>query len=138
MVMKTGLFTLVFAIFVTLNVNGQNKKNVVENNIHKVTVYEDKADKAGGESIESVTIFNEDGEITEEIEYNSEGEIKKHIKYTFDDENRKIKETHLDAKGKTEKVYEFKYSGSLKTERTEYDDKGKIVCKKRYVYEMKK
>ena len=112
----------------------QGKTTRRENEIKTITVYEQKADRGKYETIESVTIFDKKGNTIEEKEFNKEGKFKKHMKYEYDSESRKIKETELDESGKILEIVEYKFDGDLKTERITYNDKGKVIAKKRYVY----
>jgi hypothetical protein len=155
-------FLTIFTIlFICCNgIYGQKKKSALRNNLKSLVVYEQKYDKATGKPVkDSEAKFDTQGNVVEEIEY-EDNKISKHVKYDFDDAGKKIKETELDATGKTSKIteykyddngkkiketeinssgkpykiIEYKYDGDLKTEKVVYDGNHKIKSKKTYQY----
>jgi hypothetical protein len=115
--------------------SAQKKKIISERNVHQVVTY--KYDyKSGKEkkTIESETIYNDSGNITEKKEYDSEGKLKEHIKRTYDDYGNLIKEITYDANDKLIKTEEYKYDEDLVIEKATYDANGKIKSKKTYTY----
>jgi hypothetical protein len=129
---RTAMVLIVLAW--PLLVFGQDKK-AAANKLKSITVYEQKYEKGPGKSIiESVTKYDQSGNITEEIEYKL-GKVDKHYTYEYDGDNNKIRETEFDPAGKKIKVTEYKYSNNLRTERTVYDGNKQILSKKTYKYE---
>jgi hypothetical protein len=145
----------------SVNIQAQKKKSAARNNLKKVVEYEQKFDKLSNKPVkETETMFDEKGNIIEEIEYdedkisshkkyvydengnkakemelNAAGKITKTIEYKYDSEDRKIKEIETDASGKPYKISEYKYDGDLRTEKTVYDKNNKIKSKKTYQYQ---
>ena len=60
--------------------------------------------------------------------------MSKHVKYQYDQDNNKIKETELDAAGKTTKTTEYKYEKGFRVEKVVYDSNKKIKSRKTYQY----
>jgi hypothetical protein len=126
------VFLMIFSL--PFMVSAQEKK-AMANKLKSITVYEQKFEKGAGKVlIETVTKYDQAGNIIEEIEYKL-GKIDKHFLYKFDDVNNKILETELDASGKKTKVTEYKYANSLRTEKTVYDGNNQVLSKKTYKYE---
>jgi hypothetical protein len=113
----------------------QNNK-AVTNKLKSITVYEQKFDKgtAGKTMIETVTRYDQAGNIIEEIE-NKQGKVDKHITCKYDSDGNKIQEIDYDPSGKKMKVTEYKYSNNLRTEKTVYNANNQVVSKKTYKYE---
>jgi len=111
------------------------EKKAMANKLKSITVYGQKFEKGAGKVlIESVTKYDQTGNIIEEIEYKL-GKVDKHFLYKFDAANNKILETELDASGKKIKITEYKYTNNLRTEKTVYDGNNQVVSKKTYKYE---
>ncbi len=128
-----GIFA-VFIILTAFEANAQDKKTVKEQKIKQVTVYEEKSGKGSSEKIESITVFDKNGNVVEEKEFNSEGKLKKHVKTIYNENGHKIKETELDESGEIIEVTEYKYKDGLKIEKTTKNKKGEILETKRYEY----
>jgi hypothetical protein len=128
---------LIFTIFLcgSMVLSAQEKK-AAANQLKSVTVYEQKYDNgiAGKAMVESVTRYDQAGNVIEEIEY-KQGKITKHTTNKFDVANNKIEETELDANGKKVKVSVYTYNKNLRTEKVVYDAGNKIIMKKTYKYE---
>ena len=146
---------LIFALIMlcSASVYGQKKKRILRNKIKTIIVYEQKGTAQAQK--ESETSYNTQGKISEEIDYD-EGKVQDHIKYEYDEEGNLVKETHLDASGKTVKTIQFsynasgqaikeietnssgktfktieyKYDGELKSEKDVYDGNNKLKSKK--------
>jgi hypothetical protein len=112
------------------------EKIAAENKLKTITVHEQKWDDgvAGKILIESVTRFDQSGNVIEEIEY-KQGKVVKHFTYKYDAANNKTHETELDAAGKKIKVSVYVYSNGLRKEKTVYDGNNRILSRKTYKYE---
>ncbi len=132
--MKKFAFVLMIMVWPFL-LTAQEKK-AINNKLKSVTVYEQKFEKgdAGKVLVESVTKYDQAGNIIEEIEY-KQAKVDKHFLYKYDAANNKIQETELDPAGKKIKVSEYRYANNLKTEKTVYDGNGQVLSKKTYKYE---
>jgi len=133
--MKKAVIFLIILVWPVL-VFGQDKK-AAANKLKSITVSEQKFEKgaAGKATVESVTRYDQAGNIIEEIEYKL-GKVDKHFTYKYDASNNKIQEVELDASGKKIKVAEYKYdSNNLRTEKTVYDGSNQILSRKTYKYE---
>jgi hypothetical protein len=114
----------------------QKKKTVLEKNIRSVTVYNEDYVKNNGRQVkDSYTRYDADGNVVEEIEYDEYGKEKKHVLYEYDKQGNKIKETTLTPKGTPATITEFKYENGLKKEKIVYNGSGKMILRKKYVYE---
>ncbi len=130
-------YCAIFFILITLNLFSQKKKTVVQKNIKSVTEYNEDYLKNNGRSVkESFTKYDEGGNVVEEIEYDEYGKEKKHILYEYNEEGDKIKEIKLTPQGTKASITEYKYENGLKKEKIVYDGKGKIVLRKKYIYEF--
>lgn len=135
--MKTHVLLMSLLIcFSTQLLNAQKKKTVQEKHIRTVTVYNEDYEKNNGRQVkDSFTKYDEEGNVVEEIEYDEYGKEKKHVLYEYDKEGNKIKETNLTPKGTKASVIEYKYENGLKKEKIVYNSSGKVIFKKKYVYE---
>jgi antitoxin component YwqK of YwqJK toxin-antitoxin module len=108
----------------------------VSNNLKKMTVYEQKAEKGvmGNSQIESMVRYDKSGNVIEEIEY-KQGKIDKHFLYKYDASNHKIEETELDPSGKKIRLTIYTYNKDLKSEKAVYDANNQLISKKTYKYE---
>ncbi|HOK51912.1 MAG: hypothetical protein WHT29_01665 [Bacteroidales bacterium] len=114
----------------------QKKKTVQEKHIKSVIVYNEDYEKNNGRQVkDSYTRFDEEGNVLEEIEYDEYGKEKKHVLYEYDKDGNKIKETNLTPKGNKASVIEYRYENGLKKEKIVYNGSGKVILKKKYVYE---
>lgn len=133
-------FTVLFLMMLMiLSASAQKKNTVKRNNIKSVTEYKQDMEKSNAPKIkEAYTLFDDEGNVLEEINYDAVGKVKTHLKYQYNSDNNKIKETEIAPDGKIIKVTEYKYDGDLKTERNIYDGAGKLKSKKIYQYELTK
>lgn len=118
--------------------HAQKKKTVIEKQIRAVTVYNEDYEKNNGRPVkDSYTRYDEQGNVLEEIEYDEYGKERKHVLYEYDSEGNKTKETNLTPKGTKASVIEYKYENGLRKEKIVYNSSGKIVLRKKYVYEFR-
>ena len=132
--MKRFAVVLLIMAFPLL-LSAQDKK-AIANKLKSITVHEQKYEKgeAGKVLVESVTKYDQAGNVVEEIEY-KQGKVDKHMTYQYDADNNKILETELDAAGKKIKVTTYKYTNKLRTEKIEFDGNRQLLSKKTYKYE---
>jgi hypothetical protein len=134
-----NIYFFVLACFLVLSVSAQKKNTIKNNNVKSVTVLQQDIEKANGPQVkESYTLYDDQGNTLEEIEYNKTGMVSSHMKYVYNSDNNKTKEIEIGANGKVIKTTEYKYSGTLKTEKDVYDANGKLKSKKNYQYEYLK
>jgi hypothetical protein len=132
---KLGIVLIIMVL--PFSLMGQDKK-AVANKLKSITVNEQKFEKgvAGKVMVESVTKYDEAGNVIEEIEY-KEGKVTKHLTYRYDAANNKIQEIEQDPSGKKIKVTEYKYNSSnLRTERIVYNGNNQVLSRKTYKYEV--
>jgi hypothetical protein len=112
------------------------EKMAVATQLKSITVLEQKYDKgaSGKAAVESVTRYDQYGNIIEEIEY-KQGRIDKHFTYKYDANHNKIQETEMDPDGKKIKVSVYTYIKGLRTEKVVYDGNNHILSRKTYRYE---
>jgi hypothetical protein len=127
---------IIFLLFFCPLATFSQEKKASENKLKSITVHEQKWDDgvAGKVLIESVTRYDQLGNITEEMEYKL-GKVTKHFTYKYDSANNKIQETELDASGKKIRVSLYVYSNGLRTEKTVYDGNNRLLSRKTYKYE---
>ncbi len=131
--MKNILFLSM--VLVCINVSAQDKQ-MKKNNIKSVIeVYTDYSTGVEVKSVESEQYFNVNGELIELKEF-KDGKFVLHEKYDYDLNGNKIKEVRYDAKGKIDRIIDYKYQGKLKTERIDYYPNGKIKSQKVYKYQI--
>lgn len=114
----------------------QTKSQIKEKNIASTTVW--KYDFSSGKELkikESFTRFNAKGLVVEEIDYNKEGDQKERLEYKYDELKNKIEEKVFDKNDKLLKTNKYIYKDELKMVKEVYNNKGKLVSKKVYVYE---
>ena len=157
--MKHLLLVLLF--FCSLVLTAQKKKQIKKSGIISVTCQEIKGSK---KVMDSKTLYNEQGKISEEIKYREDGTLKSSTRYKynkagdvameteFNDKNiiteikkysygptgLKTEELFLSRDNKPLKKYIYSYnSKGLKTERKTYDPAGKLISIKQYLYGYK-
>lgn len=157
--MKKLFFPLIYLAIVT-SVGAQSKKQLAKQNIRSRIAWEiDYENTKDKEFKESDRIFDENGEIIEEIEYDEAGRITSHKKFEYNEDGKTIKEISIspkgkiknyieyeyngkrlinevfyDSKGNIKKTAKYKYEGDLKIEKAQYDSNGKLIYKRRYEY----
>ena len=132
-----NLVCIIFILVWPILLSAQDKK-AVANKLKSVTVQEQKYEKgvAGKAMIESYTLYDQAGNIIEEIQY-KEGKVDKHLTFKYDAANHKIQEIELDPSGKKIKITEYKYnSNGLRTEKIVYNGNNQVISKKTYKYEV--
>ncbi len=132
-----NIMIVIFFLILPLSLFAQEKK-AVANKLKSITVQEQKYEKgaAGKVMVESVTRYDQAGNIIEEIEY-KEGKVDKHFTYKYDAAQNKIQEIELDPSGKKVKISEYKYNSSnLRTEKIVYNGNNQVLSKKTYKYEV--
>lgn len=156
--MKRTLF-LFLITFAALIIYAQSSKEVKKLKIKAIietstigdkTLNEKKTvfDKNGDETeetdynkeglIKKVTKYkrNADGKVIEEAEYNAKNELKEKRTATFNKMGEKIEELFYDANSKLVKKYKIVYNAQgLKTEKQIYDGTGKLTETKKFQYE---
>jgi hypothetical protein len=126
---------LLFTLLLTCSIHAQEKK-AVDNKLKTITVTEQKWEKgtAGKVMTESITRFDQKGNILEEIEY-KQGKVDKHFTYKYDANNNKVQEIEMDPSGKKIRITTYTYQNNLRTERTVVDGNNQPVSRKTYKYE---
>lgn len=126
-----------FVLFVICGaVNAQSKKEIKKHHIVTRTEFEQRFDDGNIKVKESFRKFDTRGNLIEEIDYTKEGEVKDRKTYEFDENNNLVKEIKYEPNGNIDEIIEYKYKDGLKTEKLEYDFKGRLIKKKTYIYEF--
>jgi len=129
---------IAIAFLVSLNVNGQNKKKLIENGVKEIKVYEQKLSSGFDDKyITELSQYDDKGQIIELKQTNRKGEVKRWEKYVYDDEGNCIEEKYLDKSGKVEKKILIKYQKGLKISKEYFDSENRLVRKKSYEYEYR-
>jgi hypothetical protein len=139
--LKTGIRILLFSslFFLTENSFSQSKKDIKTSNIRSITV--NKYDYKSGKEIklkESVTKYDANGNVTDEIKYNDQGKFLEHFGYMYNSNDDKISETEYDEAGKVKKISKYTYKNNLKVEKNTYDPSNKLISKKEFLYTFDK
>ncbi len=136
MIMKQ-VFFVILVLVIGFNCMAQSKSEAKKNGIKSVTVWKSDCEESKEKKVkESLTKFDSEGNIIEEIEY--DGVTEKpitHFYYEYNSDGNKVKEIEYSPTGKVKKTIEYKYSGELKTEKIVFDEKGVVKSKRHYVYE---
>lgn len=115
--------------------HAQSRKNVKEYGIITRTEYEEDYENSNGKAYkEEFTKFDKEGNVIEEVKYESNGNIKEKTTYVYNKNNDVTREVRYDKNNQIEKTIEYTYDGELKTSKTVYDNKGRIITKKTYEY----
>jgi hypothetical protein len=133
--MRTKILIIFAAALIAGSAASQSSKQVKKNSIK--SVIETRYDYDTGVEISQVEqeqFFDDKGELIE-LKVYSGGKIQKHEKYSYDNSGNKIKEVRYDSRGKITRIYEYKYSDMLRTERIELYPNGKVKSKRVYSYE---
>ncbi|HDR67523.1 MAG TPA: hypothetical protein ENN61_00575 [Bacteroidaceae bacterium] len=137
----TGITGLLFLTFVLTApaVISQDRKDIRDHNVKSQVVYEYFLGEGYNEPvIEQKQTFDENGEVTEVVQYNRKGEITLWEKYKYDEDRNVIEETILDSKGNVVKTEKTIFEDGLRVERQFYDNRGRLYKKKVYEYEYRK
>lgn len=119
--------------------NAQDRKEIRDLGIVSKTVQEYFIEEGLDEPlVESIEIFNEDGEVIELKEFNKRGEVTRWEKYSYDEDRNLIEEVFLNAKGKVERIEKSVFKDGLKVEKEYYNERDQLYKKKVYVYEYKR
>jgi YD repeat-containing protein len=141
-VMKKNLLVLLVAsllLVLQVPVRGQSKKEIREKGIKTITVEEYFLEEGINEPVvESVEIYNEEGELVEIKELNRRGEVNRWEKYKYDEDGNRVEEIFLDEKGRVERIERTLYEDGLKVEKQYFNEREKMYKKKVFVYEYAK
>ncbi|MBN2699328.1 MAG: hypothetical protein JXR52_10930 [Bacteroidales bacterium] len=130
------LFLILLLVVPTLK--GQSTKDIRERNIRSQTVLEYFVEEGIPDPVvEKKEVYNEEGEITEIIEYDRNGVVQLWEKYKYDEDGNIIEQQFLNNKGKVDKREETVYKDGLRVERRFYDDRGRLYKRKVYEYEYR-
>ena len=131
---KNILNYLVFLLFLFHDgVFAQKKKEIKKQGIKNVVVTQTKEGKT---IFDNKTFFDNEGRVSEEINYDSLGQFKSRVKYTRNIKGDVIEELLLDPNGKTLQRNIFKYNKfQQKTEELVYNAENALLLKHSYFYD---
>ena len=105
------------------------------------SVTEFSVESKNGKEIEtkrSLQVYDQSGNITEEIEYDDFGKIKDHTVSEFNGENLKVKESHVLPNGKIESITIYTYDQfGNRLSKTVTTEDGGVKSKKVFRYEYR-
>lgn len=137
--MKSAI--LIFSLLViSLAGLAQSPKEIVQKGIEVKRIYQQSFEN--GEK--TATIWKEEyynfrGDIVELKEYKDQGKtIEVWFKYKYDNDGNMIESIEYDPKGQIKEHFVDTFVNGLRTERTFYDQKGRVTKKRTYNYELKK
>jgi hypothetical protein len=118
-------------MLVVLPLQAQSSKTIREKGIEKITVYEYFIEEGRKEAVvESMEVFNEEGDRIEIQEFNSSGEVKRWEKYSYNEDGKVLEEQYLDEKGKVIRTEKSVYKDGLKVEKLFYNERNKLFKRK--------
>jgi len=124
------------SILMAYSVSGQSSKQIRERGINCQTVLEVFIEKGMDKPvIEKKEMYNENGNITEVVEYNKKGNITNWQKFEYDEDENVTSETQLDNKGRVVSRIKTIYENKLKTEKQYFDGSDRMYKKKFFKYE---
>jgi hypothetical protein len=127
---------LLAGTFLVSSLFGQSSKQIKEMGIKSQTILEVFIEEGIDQPvIEKKETYDEQGQITEVIEYNKTGEITNWQKFEYDQDGNITGEMQLDNKGRTVSRIRTIYENQLKTEKQYFDSKDRMFKKKIYKYE---
>lgn len=119
------------------DIYSQSRKKAERLSIESVTeIKVDYENSNGKETIRSVKVFDENGNIIEEKDYDKSGKLQERITYEYNEDNDKIKETRFRSNNKVEESFTYKYENGLMVERCKYDASNRLIWKRKYVYKF--
>ncbi|MFC2097344.1 hypothetical protein ACFLSI_03315 [Bacteroidota bacterium] len=132
------LIIINICLFLALSGFSQSQKKVKNLGISTRTewayIYKGKKEIAYKESFKK---FDAEGNETETIEYNENGEVLLHVSFSYNKNDDITEEIKYNPDGTVSQTDKYKYSGKLKTERETFDGNGKLISRKKYIYEFK-
>lgn len=138
--MKTESY-LVFvmcAVFISA-LQAQSRKEIRENKIISETSF--VTSNENGKEVtykDSFTVFDKNGNISEQTEYNKEGGIKRKETNKYNANKDKIEEVVYDGKDQTTRKTMFLYNSNFqKTGEIEYDNSGNVIRQSMILYNAK-
>jgi hypothetical protein len=137
--MKPVLVTLSLLLIILITY-GQDKKEVIEKGIQVKRNYSINISNGEKEpSLEKEEFYNFRGDLIEVKEYDNSGKgIDSWFKYKYDNQGNLTEELELNAKGEQKQRVEYKYENDLKTEKLIYDSKNRLSKRKIFKYELRK
>jgi hypothetical protein len=130
------LATWILLLVAATVVSAQGSKTIKEKKITTKTVHEYFIEEGYDEPVvELIETYNEVGDILELKEFNKGGEVKRWEKYVYDEDGEVVEEIFLDEKGKVTLTEKNIYADGLRIEKHYLNPKGKMIKKKVYTYE---
>lgn len=132
-ILKTATLIIILA---GISLPMMSQKAEKKPKIKSLVVYEEKFDALISKKLkESETVYDERGNIIEEITY-KQGKVNKHFRYQYDDDDNKIKEEKLDPSGKVVETSEYRIENGLRVEKVVYYQNKKMKSRKTYQYTL--
>ena len=132
------LTLIILIAFVSINLTGQSKSEVINKGIETVKVYEQRLDKGFDDKyLVEETTYDASGRIIEIKETGRKGIIKKWEKYKYDKDGNCIEEIYLTLSGNIDKRVVINYTEGLKVSKEFYNSDGKLYRKKLYEYQYR-
>ena len=135
MKLKQPYLLSMFVMLIALPLQAQSSKKIKEKGIEKITVYEYFIEEGKKKPVvESLEIFNEEGDLVELQEFNKFGEVKRWEKYMYNEDGRLVEELFLDEKGEQIRREVSTYEDGLRVEKLYFNERDKLYKKKVYEY----
>src|SRR6185436_9701329 len=131
-VMKNKFLVLLVAAFISiLSVNAQSKKDLKKNKVKSFHQVHTSVENNKETTVDAlVQKFDNDGNVTEEINYDKEGKVKSHFTAVYDKNGDKTEEQVFEEDGKLKKKKTYKYNAKGdRTEEYHNDPSGKLIEK---------
>ena len=143
--MITKIKLMKFTVFISLLLftvftYAQGKKEIVQKGIEVKRFFEQNIQDGEKEMyLEKEEFYNFRGDLVQIKEYSDRGKrIDEWYKYTYDNDGNLIVELELDYKGRQKEKIVYEYQNGLKIEKLTYDEKDRLVKKKKYEYQFRK
>jgi hypothetical protein len=137
--MKMRIFlSISFMFFMPVLIFSQCQKTIRNKQLASKTVYEYFVEEGIKDPvIETIEVFDVEGNVVELKEFNSDGDIKNWQTFKFDVDDNKIEELILDEKGKVLERITWAYKDDLVVEKKYFDKKNRLFKRKEYKYEYR-
>lgn len=126
------LLILAFASTATAQDRKTLKAHKISQRVETVINYEDGLNN---KRVDVEQSFDKKGRLLEYKEFSKDGKIKEWTKYTYTEDGDIASEETINAKGKMDERIVYTYVNGLKTKKSYYDSKERLVKEKFYEYQ---
>jgi hypothetical protein len=134
------LFVISFLFVSGTSLLAQSAKEIVQKGIEVKRIYQqDIVDGEKESTLWKEEFYNFRGDLIEIKEYSNQGkQVKLWFKYKYDSDGNMTESIEYDSRGVVKEHFVDKFEKGLRTERIFYDEKGRVIRKRTYKYEIRK